>query len=93
MTTRKPSDKRLLDTLRFVGRLLDQDAAWTLGGRFFFPLDGRCNLAISLDSAGRFRLDICTGVRSRATMWVRAGDTDRLAALVLSARTEVLALV
>jgi hypothetical protein len=76
MTTRKPSDKRLLETLRF-----------------YFPLDGGAwSVAISPDSAGRFRVDVCTGVRIRATMWVRAGDRDRLADLVLSARTEVLAL-
>lgn len=92
MTTRTPSDKRLLETLRFVGGLLDQDAAWVLDGRFYFPLGGGWNLAISLDSAGRFRVDVCTGVRIRATMWVLAGDTGRLADMALSARTEVLAL-
>lgn len=90
--TCRPSDKRLLETLRFVGSLLDATAAGVYEGRFYFPLDGRWSVAISPDSAGRFRVDVCTGVRTRATMWVRAGDTDRLADLVLAARDEVLTL-
>lgn len=92
MTTPRPSDKSLLDTLRFVGGLLGTDAAWSFAGRFYFPLDGRWAVAISPESAGRFRVDVCTGVRPRATMWVLAGDADRLADLVLSARDEALAL-
>jgi hypothetical protein len=92
MTTRRPSDKSLLETLRFVGSLLGTTAAGVYEGRFYFRLDGRWSVAISPDSAGRFRVDVCVGAAPRATMWARAGDTDRLADLVLSARDEVLAL-
>lgn len=92
MHAAKPTDRSLIDALRFVGGLLDSEIAWVHRGRFYFPLDSRWAIAISPDFAGRFRVDVCTGVRVRATLWVLAGDRDRLADLVLSARAEIAAL-
>lgn len=92
MDTAKPTDRSLIDALRFVGGLLDAEIAWVHRGRFYFPLDSRWAIAISPDFAGRFRVDVCTGVRVRATLWALAGDRDRLADLVLGARAEVEAL-
>lgn len=93
MNAPQPNDRSLIETLRFVGERLGTNVAYVHGGRFHFRLDSRWSLAISPDSAGRFRLDVCRGVRDRATMWVRAGDRDRLAELAQSAQAEVETLV
>jgi hypothetical protein len=87
-----PDTRSLIETLRFVGGLLDTDVAYVLDGRFHFRLDSRWSLALSPHDAGRFRLDACTGGEVRASMWAKAEDRDRLAALVLAARAEASAL-
>lgn len=92
MRTDKPDTRSLIDTLRFVGGLLDTEIALVFEGRFYFPLDSRWAIAISPDFAGRFRVDVCTGVQVRATLWVLVGDRDRLADLILGARDEAQAL-
>lgn len=92
MRTDKPDTRSLIDTLRFVGGLLDREIALVHEGRFYFPLDSRFAIAISPDFAGRFRVDVCTGVRVRATLWVLAHDRDRLADLVVAAKDEARAL-
>jgi hypothetical protein len=92
MRTSKPTDRLLIALLRHVGALLGTGVAYVHDGRFYFPLDSRWAIAISPDSAGRLRVDVCTGARIRATMWTQAWDRDRLADLVLSAKAEALAL-
>lgn len=92
MRTTKPTDRSLIETLRYVAVLLDTEIALVYEGRFYFPLDSRWAIAISPDFGGRFRLDVCTGVRSRATLWVLANRWDRLADLVVGAREEARAL-
>lgn len=93
MNAPQPNDRSLIAALRCVGEALGTTVAYVHAGRFYFRLDSRWSLAISPDSAGRFRLDACQGVRVRATMWARAGDRDRLADLAQSAQAEVETLV
>lgn len=92
MHVRKPTDRQTIETLRFVARALETDAAYVFEGRFHFRLDSRWSVAISPESAGRFRVSVFRDGRERATLWVLAGDRDRLADLVLSAKAEVAAL-
>lgn len=75
-----------------VGSLLDEEC-WLLDGRFHFRLDGPWSIAISTESAGRFRVSACHHATPVATLWCLAGDADRLADLVLGARAEAQALV
>lgn len=93
MNPPSPTTRRLIDALRAVGGVLGEDVAYVYEGRFHFRLDSRWSVALSPESAGRFRLDACYGGRILATMWCLADDEDRLAALALSARREVEALV
>lgn len=93
MNPRSPDTRSLIDALRLVGGALGTDVAYVYEGRFHFRLDSRWSVALSSESAGRFRLDACYGGRILATMWCLADDEDRLAALALSARREVEALV
>lgn len=92
LIARTPTDRQTIEALRHAARALETDAAYVFEGRFHFRLDSRWSVAISPDSAGRFRVSIFRGARERATLWALAGDRDRLADLVLSAKAEVAAL-
>ena len=83
-----------LQTLRFVGLLLEQPVAdYCFAGRFRFQLGGDWSLVVSSDFAGRTRLDACYLSVRRSSFWCRAGDRSRLKDLVLSASHEVSTLV
>jgi hypothetical protein len=88
----RPTDRQTVETLRFVAAKLETDVAYVFEGRFHFRLDSRWSVAVSPESAGRFRVSVFRDGRERATLWVLAGDRDRLADLVLSAKAEVAAL-
>lgn len=91
--TGQPNIREIVEALRLVGATLDAGAAYWLDGRFHFTLDGDWTLAISPDSAGRFRLDCCHLSRPCASLWVLARDRTRLERLVRSASAEAAALV
>lgn len=74
-----------LDVLRYVGNLLGQDVCWFLRGAFHFKLGNEWTVAISPESAGRFRVDTCHLTAARATKWCRAADRSRLESLIREA--------
>lgn len=84
MTAARPTDRDTITALRVVGRALGQGAAYWRDGRFYFVLSDTWALAISPDSAGRFRVTACHGTRDRATLWVLRSDWRRLAVLARS---------
>ena len=88
----RPTDRDTIRALRLVARALDVECAWHRRGVFYFPLSPRFSLAVSPDSAGRFRLSACYGTTETATVWTLAGDRHRLVALAQSLREEVEAL-
>lgn len=92
MQTRQPNIAKTIKALRLTGRILGRDVAFQANGRFYFEVGGPYLLALSPDSAGRFRLAACYGSREVGTMWCRSEDTDRLADLVRSLRADVAAL-
>jgi hypothetical protein len=77
-----PRDRDTIAALIVVARRLGAPCAYWAEGRFWFPLSEGWALAISPDSAGRFRLAACADGREVATMWSRSGDWHRLADLV-----------
>lgn len=87
-----PTTRETIDALRRVGATLDTSVAYHLDGRFHFALSGDWSLALSPDSAGRFRLDACYRAVPVASLWALARDTERLDRLVLSASAEAAAL-
>lgn len=93
VTTTKPLDRETVAALRVVGRVLGQDCAYVDGERFVFPLSDEWALAISPDSAGRFRISACYGLTEVGTLWALAKDPRRLADLAVGLRREIDALV
>jgi hypothetical protein len=90
MKARYPTDRQTVAALRVVGAALGQSAAYWHEGRFWFPLSETWALAISPDSAGRFRMEACYGTTEVARLWVLPGDRGRMARLAASLKVETL---
>lgn len=82
-------DDELRATLRCVGELLDVDVCWYYRGSFHFTVNGdEQTVAITPESANRYRVEGCHLTVSMDRKWVSAKDRARLAALVLDAAEE-----
>lgn len=69
--------------LERVGELLGRDVCWLYRRRFHFTLEREgWTVAISPESAGRFRLELCHWSRTVVCLWALADDDERLAAVV-----------
>lgn len=86
--------RQLVHAVKVAGAIAGaRRATYCFEGRIAIPLEAGWSVVISPDDAERLRLDACHSGRVRATMWVRAGDDDRLAELVEAAGAEAAALV
>lgn len=73
------------DTLRYIGDLLDVNVCWYHRGRFHFKVNDDRTVAVSYDSAGRFRVENCHLTVPLDRKWVAAHDRARLTQLVRDA--------
>lgn len=76
-----PSTDELDEALTSVAATLDRWMAYYVEGAFHFPLGGGWTIAVSAESAGRFKIDACHRTVPRSTMWVLAQDHARLASV------------
>jgi hypothetical protein len=90
----QPSRFDTVRAINVVSDALGERYCWRVGERFFFPLDVERGwfVALSPDSARRFRLEACRGTRPVARLWTHALDFDRLAGLVQELNAELAAL-
>lgn len=90
----QPSRFDTARALSVISGALGARYCWRVGERFYFPLGTGADwyVALSPDSAGRFRLEACRGTRPVATLWAHALDFDRLAGLVHELHGELAAL-
>jgi hypothetical protein len=77
-----PAIDRIESTLRRVADLLDADRCFLYRRSYHFPLGAGWSIAITPDSAGRFRVARCSWSRPVLLYWTHATDEDRLAGLV-----------
>lgn len=91
LLTAPPAADRTWTMLRAVGDLLGLDRCWLFQRAYHFSLDGHpgWTIAVTPESAGRFRLEACHWSRSRATLWTLADDDARLAGAVLELRAQI----
>lgn len=82
-------DGDLLDALDVVARELDQTTCYRHLGRYHFSLGGGWSIALSAESAGRFRVEACRLCRPVHTMWALPHRLNRLAGLVRRMSSEV----
>lgn len=69
--------------LRLLSRVLDTTICWHYQGAYHFKLEDGWTLALSPQSAGRFRLEACKWTRPVSTLYAFEGDDDRLASAAL----------
>lgn len=83
--TDRPTPAQTIAALMRVADLLGQDICWLYEGAFHFrlPADG-LTIALTPESASRFRLESCALTVPRSTVWVIEGDDARLAASILA---------
>lgn len=89
MTTATPSDGAVFQALLAVGNALGRRYAYWHAGVYHFVLAENWTLALSAESADRFRIDACFRGTPRATFWSLASDRERLASIVVQAEAEV----
>ena len=79
--TALPSNRDTITALRVIARELGVDCAWSQDGAFVFEVSDGWLLRVCPDSADRFRLSACYGATEICSLWSRARDLRRLAAL------------
>lgn len=72
----------LLDALDVAARELGLQVCYRHLGRYHFSMGGGWSIALSTESAGRFRVEVCRLCRPVHTMWALPDRLDRLAGLV-----------
>lgn len=75
-----------LDLLRFVADIVAVNCCWYYRGSYHFAINDRWTVAITPQSAQRFRVQTChLTLPHGRTYWARAADRNRLASLVRDA--------
>ena len=78
-----PSPTRTRDLLYRIGEQLASEVCWLYQRRYHFALDADgWTLAVSAESAGRFRFEACRWTRPVRTLYAFEDDDARLAAVV-----------
>lgn len=72
-------------TLKFIGNLLGVGVCWYHRGSFHFKVGVDRTVAVTPDSAGRFRVDTCHLTVPVDTKWTATHDRARLAQIVRDA--------
>lgn len=92
-TAATPSDARVFQALVAVSAELGERYAYWHQGAYHFPteVDG-WTIALTPESADRFRIDACFFGAPATTLWTFSDDLARLAAVVVGLAREVRAL-
>lgn len=69
--------------LQQVAEILGHEVCWLYQHRYHFSVGFGWSLAFSPESARRFRIEACRWTRAQGTVWVTAGDDDRLAGSIV----------
>lgn len=92
-TCAPPSAAEMATALQTLRDVLGRDYCYLHHGRFHFKLSGDWSLALSADSAGRFRVETCYLAVPRGSLWAFAPDHGRLVAVAREASCKASALV
>lgn len=84
-----PTDEEVYLTLVRVGALLGFRRVYHLHGRYHFAFGDGWSLAVSPESAGRFRIDACRDAVPVGTLWSFADDSGRLGGVVQRVAEEI----
>jgi len=87
-----PSEARVFQALVAVANALGERYAYWHQGSYHFTVGDGWTVALTPESADRFRIDGCLFGVARSTLWNFSDDLDRLAAVVVGLAREVRAL-
>lgn len=87
--TGPPSGTDTYSALQRIAGVLGMHSCWLYQRRYHFTVGAGWTIALSPDSAGRFRLDTCRHTRTVSSLWVLGDDHDDLAGFVLSLRDQL----
>jgi hypothetical protein len=65
------------------------NTCWLYQRRYHFSVGQGFTIALSPDSAGRFRVDTCRLTRTVSSLWVLGDDHDSLAGVALALRDQL----
>jgi hypothetical protein len=74
-----PSPAETFSALQCIAGVLGMHTCWLYERRWHFSVGAGWTLALSPDSAGRFRIDTCWHTRTVSSLWVLPEDRDALA--------------
>ena len=81
-----PSPAETFAALQCIADVLGMHSCWLYLRRWHFSVGGGWTIALSGDSAGRFRVDTCHLTRTVSTLWVLPEDRGSLAAIAVGCR-------
>jgi hypothetical protein len=81
-----PSPAETLSALQCIADVLGMHTCWLYRCRWHFSVGAGFTIALSPDSAGRFRIDTCRRTRTVSSLWVLPEDRDSLAGIVHARR-------
>lgn len=84
-----PAPDRTLDVLERIAEVLELPVVWVWRRGYHFSLGDGWTIALTPQSADRFRVDLYHYLASRASLYALATDEERLAAVVLDLAREV----
>lgn len=87
--TATPSDAGVFQALLLIGRALGHRYAYWHAGAYHFIVADEWTIALTAETAGRFRLEACYRGDVRTTLWALASDRGRLASIVVLMVSEV----
>lgn len=87
------TDNPLGSALKFVGDLVGVNVCYFHRGSFHFVARDEWTVAVTPESADRFRIDLCHLTRAVDRKWVMATDRARLASLVRDATEHAMSAV
>jgi hypothetical protein len=85
----RASDAEVFQALLVIADTLGARYTYAHRGRYHFTIRDDWTIALSADSAHRFRLETCRATTPRDTLWVLVDDADRLAGLVSDMRAAI----
>lgn len=78
-----PSPARVDEVLLAVAGILGHRYCWLLDGAYHFAVTDGWTIAVTPESAARFKVAACRYGTPATTLWVIDGNETRLAALVV----------
>lgn len=84
-----PTGAETYEALLLIASVLGMHSCWLYRRRYHFTVGEGWTIALSPDSAGRFRLDTCRHTRIESSLWVLGDDHASLACVAAALRDQL----